>query len=280
MPPEENLMLRFAMMVWALAAGLSAPPKFDAEKLPYRAAWGQYTILVEKTGTEEFTPQRARILDERGEVVREVRDERIMDVTFPRVTGGAAEDLHISTYSGGAHCCSTDYFFTREGGVRNLLIFNGRNGGINGLKDLNGDGRLEIVASLDALAYFGGLAYAASPWMVMVIGWDGQRYVDQTPRYPERSRAAAREDQTHFLRALRRRGNFAEEERRSAAAGYYANSLVTGAGPAARAWLLPRLPAATRRWFLREEADLKAAALSGPSRLSVSQEKVLQPKEE
>jgi hypothetical protein len=273
-------MVRIGIMIVALLAGLSAPPKFDPEKLPYRAPWGPYTILVEKTVTDELAPQRARILDERGQVVREVRDERIMDVSFPRLAGGAVEDLRVTAFTGGAHCCSTDYFFTREGGVRNLLIFSGRNGGINTLKDLNGDGRPEIIAGFDALAYFGGLSYAASPWMVMVIGWDGQRYADQTRRYPERSRAAAREHQAKFLNALHHRGDFAEDERRSAAAGYYANSLVTGAGPAARSWLLPHLPAATRRWFLGVEKDLKAEALSGASRLRVSQEKVLEPKEE
>lgn len=259
------------------AAGLfTAPPKFDPEKLPYRAAWGSFTVLAEKAGSEEFSPQRARILDSQGQLQREVRDERIADVSYPTLAR-KGPDLRVDGFSGGAHCCSTTYFFTQEGGLRNVLIFDGNNGGINAVKDLNGDGRAEIIASSDALAYFGGLPYAASPWLIMVIGWDGTRYADQTKRFPERSLKQAAQYRKDFLAALRQKGDTAEDMRRLAAAGYYANSLAAGKGPAEWSWLTAHAPAGTRKWLLKNRKDLLATPAISAGKLRVSQEKILQP---
>src|SRR5262249_11979550 len=157
---------------------LAAPPKYDEEKLPYRAQWGAYTVLVEKTGKEEFAPERVRILDGSGSVLREIQDQRFIDVSFPELNGGGTPELAVSAFSGGAHCCVTLYYFTQDGGLRNLLIFDAGNSDISDLKDLNGDGRPELIASSDVLAYFGGLSYADSPGLSLVIGWDGARYVD------------------------------------------------------------------------------------------------------
>lgn len=255
---------------------VAAPPKFDPEKLPYQAVWGPYTVVAEKTGDEQFPTQRARVVDARGRTEREVRDERIADVSYPALTG-KEPDLRVDAFSGGAHCCSTTYFFTREGGLRNVLIFEGSNGGVNAVKDLNGDGRPEIIASSDALAYFGGLPYAASPWIVMVIGWDGRRYVDQTRRFPERSLKQAAQYKAEFSKALRQKGDMAEDIRRSAAAGYYANSLAAGKGPAEWQWLVARAPTATRKWLEKNRKDLDQTPAVSAGKIRVSQEKILQP---
>jgi hypothetical protein len=178
-----------------------------------------------------------------------------------------------------AHCCHTEYYFTREGGLRNLLIFDGRNSGISALKDLNGDGRPELLAGSDVLAYFDDLSFAASPEIQMVIGWNGTRYVDQTRRYPEPSRQLAREYRVTFRAAVERHGRQAEEARRSAAAGYYGNAVAIGEGAAARRWLLSHAPRTTRRWLLREEAALRRAVASGERKIRVSQETVLPSRE-
>jgi hypothetical protein len=255
-------------------------PKFDPERLPYRAAWGPYTVVVEKVGAGDWDGERARVLDAGGQVLREVENQRITGVSFRDLTGEGTPDLWLSTFSGGAHCCSTDYFFTREGGLRNLLIFDGRNGGINAIKDLNGDGRPEILAGSDVLAYFADLPYAASPWMPMVIGWEGERYVDQTRRYPDRPRKQGLEYRGDLQKALGQKGELAEQSRRMGAAGYYANALVAGEGTAARAWILQHAPATTRGWLQRNERELRVLAVSGKTKLSTSQERLLRPAEQ
>ena len=263
----------------ALAAlFLLTPPKFDADTtLPYRAPWGKYTVVVEKTGNDEFAPQRLRVLDVLGTVVREIQDQKVLLVEFPEMTNGGTPELQVTTHSGGAHCCGTDFIFTQEGGLRNLLTFDGRNYGVRGIKNLGGDARPEILAESDVLAYAGDLPYAASAPVALVIGWDGARYVDQTRRYPQASLARAREFQQIFLKARNKRGEFAETERRSGAGGYWANMEAVGRGAEAQAWLDSRLPASTRAWWRKYKADWRKAVASSSKKIRVSQQRVLRP---
>jgi hypothetical protein len=269
-------MRSYVQTVLLLAALLLAPPKYDEEKLPYRVAWGAYTVTVEKLNTGEYAPERVRILDSRGHVVREIRDQRFVEVNFDKLTGKPPFELHVGAFSGGAHCCFTDYWFTQEGGLRNLLIFDGGNGGVAGIKDLSHNGRPEIIAGNDALAYFGDLSYAASPTgLIMVIGWNGKRYVDQTRRYPQEAQKAIASSRQAILEAARQPADTREETRRSGAAGYYAGMLTIGRGPEARRWLLKTLPMSTRTWLLAHEQELKKALAASESKIRVSQAKVL-----
>lgn len=255
-------------------------PKYDMEKLPYRGQWGEYAVTVETDGKEDFAPQLLRILNSRGEVLREVRDQKISLVEEVDLTGAPPKALRVTGFSGGAHCCSTDYFFTRGGELKNVLIYAGANGGIVGIKPIGKDPRPHIIASSDSLAYFGDLPYAASPWTTLIIGWDGKQYVDQTRAFPDRSRMAALNYRKDLFAARARRDDFAEDTRRSAAAGYYGNAYIIGAGAPARAWIMKNAPARTRSWFVKYEKQLQKAVTGDGKRLSVSQAKVLKPPEQ
>jgi hypothetical protein len=269
-----------AAILLSASAAWGQVPKFDGAKLPYRAQWGPYTVVAEKASTEEFSPHRVRILDGAGKVLREIREQNVIDVSFLEITGTGSPELYVYMHSGGAHCCGTEYYFTREGTLRNLLIYHGDNYSIHGAKDLNGDKRAEVIAGSDVLAYFGGLSYAASPGMVMVLGWDGGKYVDQTARYPERSRNLAKQYRADFLKALKSKDEFAEEMRRSAALGYLANSRVAGDGEIARKWLRERAPTSTWRWLAAHEKEIKESIAAAPAKIRFSQDPVLGPKEE
>jgi hypothetical protein len=262
----------------AVLLGVPTIRMFDVE-LPYQAPWGPYRVVAEQEGTKALSPVRVRILDDAGHVLREVRDQFVLKIAFKDVTGGGFKELYLHTFSGGAHCCHTEYYFAREGGLSNLLIFEGRNSEIIEVKDLNGDRRPEIIAGSDVLAYFDDLPYAVSPEISMIIGWNGSHYVDQTRLYPEPSRRLAREYRAAFRATLTRRGERAEEERRAAAAGYYGNLLAVGAGTAARRWLLSHAPRATREWLLHEESDLRRAVASGARKIRVSQDAILAPRD-
>lgn len=258
------------------AAHAQQPPKYDEQKLPYRARWGAYTVQVVKQGKEAFDPERFRILDARGRVVKEIQGLRITDLQFPKLDPHGPPALQATGFTGGAHCCFVDYFFTRDRGVRNLLIFNGGNDSVGEIKDLNGDGRPEMIAGNDSLAYFGGVPYVFCAHLEMVIGWDGKQYVDQTRRYPKRALAQAQELRDELVKALHSKEEDAESQRRGAAAGYYASMLLAGQGASARAWLDKELPASTRDWLKENEDDLRKAVLKPTQRLRVDQRKVLE----
>lgn len=262
-----------------LAALLMGARPQDAENQPARTRWGAYTVVVEKVGKEEFSPSRLRILDSRGRVIREIQDQRFEVVEQVEMDGSPPAELHLTAYSGGAHCCFTDYWFTRKGGVRNLLIFDGGNGGVGGMKDLNGDGRKEILAGNDCLAYFGDLSYAASPSsLTMILGWNGKKYTDQTRRYPAQAMPQIASYKQAFLNGNKKKQDeLSADMSRLGAAGYYGGMLTLGRGKTARAWLMARMNASTRAWFLKHEKELLTAIAASDGKIRVSQAKVLKP---
>lgn len=54
---------------------------------------------------------------------------------------------------------------------------------------------------------------------------------------------------------------------------------MIGEEPAARAWLLARMPASTRKWFLADEKDLRGTVAESRRKIRVSQAAVLKPRE-
>ncbi len=182
----------------------------------------------------------------------------------------------VTGYSGGAHCCFTDYVFTADGGLRTLLIFEGGNGRISSVQDLDGDGSSELIAHNDVLAYFDDLCYACSPGLTIVIGWDGRKFADRTRRFPQFARRDAAEERVRFLKALPKDDPYAEDERRSAALGYFANMILLGEGPAARPWLLARAPESTRRWLVAEEGNLRKVLARTSRKICTTQQTVFE----
>jgi hypothetical protein len=194
-----------------------------------RYPWGLYSVVVEKIDWDDpeisqlweqygFV-ERVQIRDGSGQVLREIRNlvarkEELhgfppgglggseIEVNFVEMAGGGLPELNIEAYSGGAHCCEVDYYFTQDGGLRNLLIFVGGNSEGPKPRDLNGDGRPEFIVGSDVLANFGELCYACSPWVQMVIGWDGKAYRDQTKAYPQLARKLAQGYRAEFLKLL------------------------------------------------------------------------------
>ncbi|MBW3623755.1 MAG: hypothetical protein KY468_10155 [Armatimonadetes bacterium] len=254
-----------ALALWGVLAGTAcaAPPRFTPDRLPYRIAWGPYTVVVDrKPGIPagDLPRQYVRILDAKGRTVKEVRDAKIGDVRIEEATGTGVPELWIDTTSGGMSCCLTQYLFTRDGGpVRNLLIFEGGYGNITGARDLNRDGRPEFIALNDALDGYEGRPHAVSPTLTRVIGWNGSRYVDQTRRFPDRARSEGQQFRRRLWEKRRATGEMAEEERRYAALGYYGSAVAAGEEAQAEAWLKKNAPSSTRHWVLSRKAGIRRA---------------------
>jgi hypothetical protein len=193
--------------------------------------WGPYTVALERLGAEGM---RVRVLGRRGLRHREVRDVRL-EVFFVELTARPPRELRVRGYSGGAHCCWTDYLFTQEDGLRNLLLFAGGNSTNMEVRDLDRDGLPELIAWNDVFVGFDGLCYVCFPLLPLVIGWDGRAYRDHTRRFPDLLRKHLEESRWQ-VETMRRKGAEAGHLR-GAALGYYAAALLLGQGATAEASL-------------------------------------------
>ena len=69
-----------------------------------------------------------------------------------------------TSYSGGAHCCETLRVWALElKAPRKILEYEAGNAGGFDVRDLDGDGRLELLLGDDSFAYFDDLSYALLP---------------------------------------------------------------------------------------------------------------------
>jgi hypothetical protein len=272
-PPVYHMPgLFIALLLLATPLPSRAAP-FEKGKLPYRVKWGDYTVVVNRAGPYR---EYVRILDRKGRMQREIRDSEIGYIGFVEVTGKGTPELHVLGSTGGAHCCYREYYFTREGGdVRNLLAFDGGNGALREVRDLNGDGRPELIAANDALDSFGGMAHAVSPQLTMVLGWNGSRYVDQTRKYPRRARADAAAYRKELLGGLKMTEEHREEFLRSRVLGLYGSAIATGDEAEAEAWLRKNAPRATLTWLLSQKGKVRRAVLRSSSKISAGRNRFL-----
>ncbi len=164
----------------------------------------------------------------------------------------------------------TDYFFTLEGGLRNIGIVDGRGSGVTQVEDLDGDGKAEIAMFGTPLSFMVGLDSSKSPFLTNVLGWDELRLTDNTAKYPKRIRTTILFHYYDFLRSVEQNDAAGQK---SAALGYYANSLQIGEGRIAKAWLMRNVPDVNlRRWLLDNESRMVNTFYTYPGcRVAVSQ---------
>jgi hypothetical protein len=234
--------------------------------LPFRAPWGPYRIVIDQIGhDEDGSPLRLRIVGRRGRTLREVRAWAITNVSEVRLLGRSATELDVSLSSGGAYASFTEVYFTRRHGLRNLLVFDGGDLGVREVSDLNADGVPEIVAESPLLMDFSGYHFHRAWPVVTILGWNGERYIHVTRRYPGRSLKQAGLRRSGTLAAIRPGAeppHFGKIEDQIAA--YYANMLAAGQGAKARLWLAANLPIAKWTWFRRHERELRRLVAHPP----------------
>lgn len=96
-----------------------------------------------------------------------------------------------SSFSGGAHCCTTHYVLLLGDEPRVILETEPGEGHVLEPEQLDSEGPYELVGSSDALSYFdpgGGLeslSFVASPMLPAVYAFEGGKFVEATRRFPE-----------------------------------------------------------------------------------------------
>lgn len=103
------------------------------------------------------------------------------------------------------------------------------------VKYLTGKGTPQLVVENDAIQHVNGSTHG--PTTVLVLAWNGSRYLDATRRFPELPRARAIEYRNRI--PVDTAGRFTETlDNDDLAAGYYANALLAGDEAVARSWLI------------------------------------------
>ncbi len=172
-----------ALVAVGAAAGMQHAPVA-------RVACGAYEAVPSGVG-QSGRPTRLSIQKD-GRLLQTVSDWRITRVECSDVESDKTLELLVATYSGGAHCCETIHVWTLEPRTpRKVLDYEAGNAGGFDLRDLDGDGQLELLLGDDAFAYFDDLCYACAPRRLPLIACSGATgWVDCTRQFPQVLRAA------------------------------------------------------------------------------------------
>src|SRR4030095_4300532 len=145
-------------------------------KLSKEKAYALYKVQIfVKEDPNGPKSTRAVILDSKGAQIAEIKDfdvEPDPHETVEGWSGGSldldadgSEDLFLRTFSGGAHCCYGLKPYSLGKGFKKIADLKLLDCGDKvKLKDLNGDGPLEIIACNAAFTYLKGIPFSLSPF--------------------------------------------------------------------------------------------------------------------
>jgi hypothetical protein len=191
MPTSASRIAAGTCLAGTLAALAAAGAAARMQHAPVaRVPCGAYAAVPSGAG-ETGRPTRLSIQKD-GRLLQTLSDWWITRVECADLENDKTPELLVTTDSGGAHCCETLRVWTLEPRApRKILEYEAGNSGGFQLRDLDGDGRLELLLGDDAFAYFGDLSYAYSPRRFPLVACSGATgWVDCTRRFPEVLRAA------------------------------------------------------------------------------------------
>ncbi|MGE5362004.1 MAG: hypothetical protein ACM3NQ_23560 [Bacteroidales bacterium] len=174
-----------ALALLACSANLARAQ--DRERLQRTACAGYDVVPSGFRRPDE--PTRLSI-QKSGRLLVSITDWRIVSADCDDITADGIQELVVRTFSGGAHCCETLRVYALADTPRLLLSYEANNAGGVEVRDINGDGRRELILGDDSLAYFDDLCYACSPSHLPLIAcYTGTRFEDCTRQFPDLLRA-------------------------------------------------------------------------------------------
>jgi len=150
---------------------------------------GPHTVLLDLRRTTpiwEHGYHRLRAYRDNREVWSLSEEAGITEVACKSLTGDGVPGLILTTYSFGAHCCTTIYVLSLRSEPKLLLQFlAGHDGGYD-IRDLKGTGTLQLILGDDTFSYFGGLSFAGSPSLLPLVAcYRNGSFVDCTREFPD-----------------------------------------------------------------------------------------------
>ncbi|MFQ5915356.1 MAG: hypothetical protein ACE5JS_19470 [Nitrospinota bacterium] len=140
----------------------------------YKDRYGVTLLILDPEYNVRFT------LRNDGDYLRK-RNIQILCIDLNR---DGKTELILRHYSGGAHCCNTLSISTLGDKIKNILVFFAGNGALASFEDLDYDNIKELIVNYDGFAYFGGLCFACSPILPLVLCYRSGRYQDCTKKFP------------------------------------------------------------------------------------------------
>jgi hypothetical protein len=230
-----------------------------------RVACGDYEAVPSgfRAGRE---PTRLSI-QKKGRLLVSITDWRVKSAECDDVTADGVPELVVRTFSGGAHCCETLRVYALGDVPRQLLLFESNHATGVEVRDIDGDGRRELILGDDTFAYFDDLCSDCSPaHLPLVACHTDARFEDCTRRFPELLRARRAD---YLARVGPSADSTALGHVKGAALGVLATSVLLGeeeqamsairqAGPAETVigWLSKILPR-VREWAATRGTKLK-----------------------
>jgi hypothetical protein len=269
-----------SLMIFLLFNAQASLLRLENGTLEKTLTWGAYTVKITHYQNPKLADV-AQIRSSSGRVLREVRGVGLYSSSESQTlledfTGDGIPELRLTAWSGGAYCCYTDIVFSRARGLKNILIFAGNEfhltKGVNSLnkpaRDLNRDGRLELILENDAISHLNGSVHGATS--VLVLQWNGSRYIDATRKFPQVAQARA----AQFKQVILTRGCGLDwsPECLDFATGFYANAFLAGNEATARAWLMNH---GAKDWLLTTSLMVKQALNTTKCRLGFSHQRLI-----
>lgn len=249
-----------------MPATATAPPfePFPARRPdgePQTDRCGTYEITREAVDSASRLPMADRILirTATGSPVVELKNDQpfvrigvdwCYDVNFD-----GNPELSVFTYTGGAHCCTTQNIYSFFGPKSELLFtYEAGNGGSLSPQELDGTAPMELTGLDDRLAYFGDLSYAASPPIVIAYANRNGTYVEATKEFPDVIRQHRSQLVTEYTACAATPAS-AVDCQKGIGLGVMAESLVLGDWATFSATLNP--PAEVKAWLDSHQAELQ-----------------------
>jgi subtilisin-like proprotein convertase family protein len=169
--------------------------------LSYRETHGSYSdlrVAIRRHGRVAFSDAVARVACHDCAVSGLSAIFNSHPLTIRDLDGDGEPEVLVDLYTGGAHCCFYTVVFRWDGQrYRGSPILWGDPG--YELRDLNHDGRPELVTADDRFAYT-FTYYAASALPIRILHYDHGRFVDATGEFPALVRSEAAELRSEYLK--------------------------------------------------------------------------------
>jgi len=186
MPTSASRIAAATGLAGVLATLAAVGAAAEMQRAPIaRVTCGAYEAVPSGVGSSG-RPTRLSIQKD-GRLLQTISDWWVTRVECADLENDKTPELIVTTYSGGAHCCETLRVWTLEPKApRKILEYEAGNAGGFELRDLDGNGRLELLLGDDSFAYFDDLSYAYSPRRFPLVACSrATGWVDCTRQFPE-----------------------------------------------------------------------------------------------